>query len=102
MSAEDALEEPVHVLVVGAGPVEAIAGGADTKIVITLKPFVVAAGHGSTLSELAGAASCIGGTGEIARPSSKENLSCIGDISRAHNRAEQGDAYPVDVPAALS
>ena len=36
MSAENALDESLHVLVVGAGPVEAIAGGADTKIVITL------------------------------------------------------------------
>ena len=36
MSTEDALDESLHVLVVGAGPVEAIAGGADTKIVITL------------------------------------------------------------------
>ena len=36
MSAEDAFDESLHVLVVGAGPVEAIAGGADTKIVITL------------------------------------------------------------------
>jgi hypothetical protein len=35
-SREDALDESLHVLVVGAGPVEAIAGGADTKIVITL------------------------------------------------------------------
>ena len=36
MSADDAPDESLHVLVVGAGPVEAMAGGADTKIVITL------------------------------------------------------------------
>ena len=36
MSAENSFDESLHVLVVGAGPVEAIAGGADTKIVITL------------------------------------------------------------------
>ena len=36
MSAEDALDESLHVLVMGAGLVQAIAGGADTKIVITL------------------------------------------------------------------
>ena len=36
MSAEDALDEPLHVLLVGTGPVEAIAGGADTKIVVRL------------------------------------------------------------------
>ena len=36
MSALDALDESLHVLVVGAGTVEAIAGGADTKIVIRL------------------------------------------------------------------
>ena len=35
MSAEDALDESLHALVVGAGPVEAIAGGADSKIVVT-------------------------------------------------------------------
>ena len=28
--------EPLHVLLVGTGPVEAIAGGADTKIVVKL------------------------------------------------------------------
>jgi hypothetical protein len=36
MSAEDALDEPLHVLLVGTGPVEAIAGRADTKIVVRL------------------------------------------------------------------
>ena len=34
MSAEDALDEALHVLLVGTGPVEAIAGRADTKIVV--------------------------------------------------------------------
>jgi hypothetical protein len=36
MSAEDALDEALHVRLVGTGPVEAIAGGADTKIVVRL------------------------------------------------------------------
>ena len=36
MSAEDALDEALHVRAVGAGSVEAIARGAYTKIVITL------------------------------------------------------------------
>jgi hypothetical protein len=36
MSAEDALDETLLVLLVGTGPVEAIAGGADTKIVVRL------------------------------------------------------------------
>jgi hypothetical protein len=36
MTAKDALDEPLHVLLVGTGPVEAITGGADTKIVVRL------------------------------------------------------------------
>src|SRR6516165_9812477 len=36
MSAEDALDEPLHVFLVGTSPIEAIAGGADTKIVVRL------------------------------------------------------------------
>jgi hypothetical protein len=40
MSREDALDEPLHVRVVGTGPVEAIARGADTKIVVRLSRVV--------------------------------------------------------------
>src|SRR5215469_15221113 len=36
MTREDALDEPLHVLLVGTGPVDPIAGGADTKIVVRL------------------------------------------------------------------
>jgi len=40
MSREDALDEPLHVRVVGTGPVEAIARRADTKIVVRLSRVV--------------------------------------------------------------
>ena len=71
MSAEDALDESLHVLVVGAGPVEAIGGGADTKIVIILSRSRWQPVMERLFRELAGAASYIGGTGEMAGPSGK-------------------------------